>query len=105
MASADVGDAPVRVAVQPDGRYLWVGNDAADESMGGVTVLDARTLERVGFVATGRGHHEIAFSDDSLYALITNGADGSLSVVDSQPLERVADVAVGGRRSRSSSRA
>ncbi|HSN54076.1 MAG TPA: cytochrome D1 domain-containing protein [Candidatus Sulfomarinibacteraceae bacterium] len=96
-ASLDVGTGPLRLALQPDGRYLWVANDDLDGGGGGVTVVDTVTLERVRSVATGRGHHELAFTADSRFALVTNDADGTVSVIDTQELEKVADVPTGDR--------
>ncbi|MFZ2649325.1 MAG: cytochrome D1 domain-containing protein [Burkholderiaceae bacterium] len=76
------GKTPVRVALQPDGRYLWVGNNAAEEATSGVTVIDTESRKPVGFIATGAGHHEIAFSADSRRAFVTSRMAGSLSVID-----------------------
>ena len=95
--TVDVGGTPVRLALQPDGRYLWVSNDDPEGGPGGVTAVDTRNLEVVGSVATGNGHHELAFTGDSLFALVTNDADGTVSVVDTQTLEKVADVRTGDR--------
>jgi DNA-binding beta-propeller fold protein YncE len=60
--SVEAGARPVRVVVQPDGRYLWVGNDSDKQGESGVTVIDLRTLAVAARIATGPGHHEIAFS-------------------------------------------
>lgn len=97
IATVEVGTGPLRLALQPDGRYLWVANDHPDGGHGGITAVDTVTLERVGSVATGRGHHELAFTADSRFALVTNDADGTISVVDTQTLEKVADVSTGER--------
>ncbi|MBI5443289.1 MAG: cytochrome D1 [Deltaproteobacteria bacterium] len=92
----EVGNTPVRVAGQPDGRYVWVGDDGPG---GGVVAIDAARREVVGRVATGAGHHELAFSDDSRTLYVTTGDAGTLSVVDTQRLEKVRDLPVGGRPS------
>jgi len=97
VASVDVGSGPLRLALQPDGRYLWVANDDPDGGPGGVTAVDARSLEVVRSVETGNGHHELAFTGDSLFALVTNDGDGTVSVVDTQRLEKVTDVPTGKR--------
>ncbi|MBI5067562.1 MAG: YncE family protein [Deltaproteobacteria bacterium] len=94
-ASLPSGARPVRTAVQPDGRYLWVGNDAASAGASGVTVLDAEKLVRVKFLPTGRGHHEIAFSGDDRWAFVTNRDDGTVSVVDVRKLRKVKDLRTG----------
>ena len=61
-----VGDNAVRIALQPDGRHLWVGIDGSEPQKSGVTIVDAHDYKVVAHIATGAGHHEIAFSDDSL---------------------------------------
>ena len=80
------GAAPSRIVAQPDGRYLWIGNDARDAA-GGVTVLDADSLKTVSTLTTGRGHHEIALSADSRYALVTNRDDANVSLIDVRTLK------------------
>jgi YVTN family beta-propeller protein len=85
----------VRIALQPDGKYLWVGNDAAEEEESGVTVIDTRTRSVAAHIQTGPGHHEIAFSDDSLFAFVTNREADTLSIIDVQELRKVKDLATG----------
>jgi YVTN family beta-propeller protein len=88
------GAMPMRVALQPDGRYLWVGNNAPGAE-GGVSVIDTATHKSVGHVATGEGHHEIAFSADSRHAYVTNRASGTVSVVEVATRKLVKQVATG----------
>lgn len=95
VANLDAGPKPTRVALQHDGRYLWVGNDAAAGEEGGVTVIDTVALKVEARLKTGAGHHEIAFADDDSVAFVTNRLDGTLSVVDVRKLSKVADVKVG----------
>ena len=82
VANIDAGKTPVRTVLQPDGRFLWVGNNAADEATSGVTVIDFDSGAAAAFIATGAGHHEIAFSADSRLAFVTNRGSGSVSVID-----------------------
>jgi YVTN family beta-propeller protein len=91
-----VGDNPVRVASQPDGRYVWVALDAPKGKPGALVAIDPEKKEVAGRVPLGSGHHEIAFSDDSLVAFVTNEADGTLDVVDLQKKEKVRTLPVGG---------
>lgn len=100
-----VAGAPRRLAMQPDGRYLWIGVDNAPASdsaeakdsteQSGVTVLDTESREVVAHVATGDGHHEIAFDADSRYAFVTNELGGGLSVIDVAQHTKVRDIATG----------
>ena len=82
IASVAAGTHPVRVALQPDERLLWVGNNAPKAEASGVTVIDSQSLKPLKHLATGAGHHEIAFSKDSRFAFITNRDDGTLSIID-----------------------
>jgi YVTN family beta-propeller protein len=91
VTELETGPRARRVGLQPDGQYLWVATDS------GVTVLDARALRRVTDIATGKGGHDLAFSDDSRFAFVTNETDGTVSVIDVAKLARVRDVAVGAR--------
>jgi YVTN family beta-propeller protein len=96
VANVDSGLQPTRVGLQPDARYLWVGNDgAATGKASGVTVIDTTTLKVVAQLETGNGHHEIAFSSDSRFAFVTNQEDGSVSVIDVQKLAKVKDLKTG----------
>lgn len=45
----------MRVTLQPDEKYLWVGTGA------GVSVIDTASLKVTKEIATGAGQHEIAF--------------------------------------------
>ena len=92
VANIETGAKPMRLALQPDGKYVWVGTDGAD---GGATVIDAATLKVAARVATGAGHHEIALRDDSKLAFVTNRDAGTLSVIDVQKLAKSADIKIG----------
>jgi YVTN family beta-propeller protein len=87
---------PRRVGLQPDGRYLWVAYDGKDGA-GGVAVIDTVSLRQVARLDTGRGAHDLAFSDDSRFAFVTNEVDGTVSVIDVAKLARVRDVKAGSR--------
>ena len=93
VANIDTGARPVRLALQPDERRLWVGTDEGAES--GVTVIDTATLKPAARVATGAGHHEIALSGDNRFAYVTNKDAGTLSVIDAQKFTKIADTKVG----------
>jgi DNA-binding beta-propeller fold protein YncE len=95
IGNIDAGLKPSRVALHHDGRYLWVGNDAASEKDSGVTVVDTETLKVAARIKTGLGHHEIALAEDDSLAFTTNKLDGTLSVIDVRKLVKTADVRVG----------
>ena len=46
-------------------------------------------------INTGRGHHEMAFSDDGGRAFVTNERDDTVSVIDTRSLKKEADVPTG----------
>jgi DNA-binding beta-propeller fold protein YncE len=89
------GKEPTRVAVQPDGRYVWVGDDARGAADSGVSVIDAQAMKRVAHLATGRGHHEIAFSTDDRWAFVSNRDEGTVSVIDVAKLAKAKDLRTG----------
>jgi YVTN family beta-propeller protein len=95
VTNIDTGARPVRLALQPDEKYLWVGTDDGAES--GVTVIDTTAFKSVARVATGAGHHEIALSGDNRFAYVTNRDAGTLSVVSVRDFSKVGEVKAGGR--------
>ena len=97
VANVPTGPGATRLGLQPDGRYLWVGNNAPGNDKGSVTVIDAERLTAVATIAVGRGHHELAFSDDSRWAFVSNRNDGSVSVIDVRQLAVVRELALGGQ--------
>ncbi|MFQ5938375.1 MAG: YncE family protein, partial [Acidiferrobacterales bacterium] len=94
-SSIPVGGTPTRVALQPDEKYLWVGDDTGPGETGGVTIIDTQSREVVRTIATGKGHHEIVLADDNRYAFVTNREIGTVTVVDVQRLEKVKDIKTG----------
>jgi YVTN family beta-propeller protein len=91
------GLIPERIALQPDGRYLWVGGGGVSERPvdSGVTVLDTATLDVAARIRTGMGHHDIAFSSDSRFAFVTNSQQDTVSVIDVRALKKRRDVRTG----------
>lgn len=89
------GPNPTRVALTPDGRFLWVGNDALEADKSGVTVVDVETMKVVASLITGAGHHEIVFSPDSRYAFVSNRNAGTVTVVDVNAKRKEKDVPAG----------
>ncbi|MDX6402733.1 MAG: hypothetical protein QOH70_188 [Blastocatellia bacterium] len=95
LANIGAGLNPTRMALQPDEKYLWVGNDGSEVPGSGVTVIDAATLKIVAHLDTGPGRHEIAFTDDDHYAFVTNKRAGTLSVIDVPKLTKIREIKVG----------
>jgi YVTN family beta-propeller protein len=91
----DAGEAPTRIVLQPDGRYLWVGNNGRDAQSSGITVIDTREMKVVLQAPTGRGHHEIAISSDNKLAFVTNRDDNTVTVFDIATLKKIKDVPTG----------
>jgi YVTN family beta-propeller protein len=89
VANVDAGLKPARVALQHDGRYLWIGNDD------GLTVLDTLAMKVAAQLKTGAGPHEIAFTDDDRFAFVTNKDAGTLSIIDVRKLAAVKEIKVG----------
>jgi len=95
-SNIDAGRSPTRVFLQPDGRYLWVGNDAKASDVSGVTVIDTQTLKPVKQLLTGTGHHEIAVSEDNRVAFVTNRDAGTVSLIDVRALKILREEKLGG---------
>ena len=92
IANINAAAMPIRIALQHDEKYLWVGNDSAE---GGITVIDTTTNKVAAQLKTGAGHHEIAFSDDDSVAFVTNKDSGTLSVIDVRKLAVSKEIKVG----------
>ncbi len=93
IANIDAGVKPMRVALQHDERYLWVGTND------GVTVIDTVTAKPVAQIKTGAGAHEIAFNDDDSVAFVTNRDAGTVSLIDIRKLATINEVIVGAKPS------
>ncbi|NPC78157.1 YncE family protein, partial [Pyxidicoccus fallax] len=90
----ELAPRPSRLALQPDEGYLWVlGEGTADEPS--VTVVSVASLSVVARLRMGAGAHQIAFSDDSRFAFITNREPGTVSVVDVRTLKVVKELSTG----------
>lgn len=92
-----VGVQPTRIRMQPDGKYLWISciERTADGVQGIVSVIDTDTQEVAANLKIGRGHHEIAFSEDSAFAYISNNETASVAVVDVQALKTLKTIKIG----------
>jgi YVTN family beta-propeller protein len=91
----DTGVKPSSITLQPDQKYLWIGNDGDKEATSGVTVIDTGTLKVAAQISTGTGRHDIVVSSDNRFAFVSNRESGTVSLVDVRKLEKVTDVKVG----------
>jgi YVTN family beta-propeller protein len=85
------GMRPMRLALQPDEKYLWAGDDT------GVTVIDTATLKVVKHIDVGVGRHEISFGSDNVHAFVSNLEAGTLSIINIAKLAKIKDVRIGER--------
>lgn len=97
IRNIEAGSSPAKLSLQPDGHYLWVGNSGEKPEENGVSVIDTRSQERVGFIATGAGYHEFAHSDDSLTTYVTSSDANELLLIDTAQLEIAKRIPVGTR--------
>jgi YVTN family beta-propeller protein len=81
---------PMRLQLQPDGRYLWVGLDGSTK----IAVIDTKTNKLASVVAVGNGLHNITFTADSRFAYITNSIADTVSAIDTNTLSKVAELNV-----------
>jgi len=86
----DTGIKPTSIALQPDQKYVWIGNDGD-----GVTAIDVATLKVATQISTGAGRHEIVVTNDNRFAFISNHESGTVSVIDVAKLEKIKDVKIG----------
>jgi DNA-binding beta-propeller fold protein YncE len=70
----DTAPNPQKVAIQPDGEYLWVSTDS------GAEVFSTRTLQRVNRFTESRGNGGIAFSNDNHYTFLADSERGVVLV-------------------------
>lgn len=94
-ANIFAGFKPTRLALQHDGKYLWIDNEGSDAAGRGVTVIDAATLKVVAQLDIGAGQHDITFTDDDRYAFITNKQRGTLHVINVPKLTVLKEIKVG----------
>ena len=87
---------PCQIALQPDGRHLWVaeGEDVGGRISSGVTVCDPVTMDVLKRIPTGKGPHRLVFDgDDRIF--VTNAGAGTVTIIDTASLQKQADVATG----------
>jgi hypothetical protein len=93
----EIGAHAGRVALQPDGHYLWVAYDD------GIAAVDVDKLNVAAKIPTGAGPHDIALDAKGRFAFVTNRAAGSVSVIDIRRLAVVHTLHTGSPESVASS--
>ena len=81
------------MAFRPDGKELYVTNDADDM----VSVIDVGSNRPVASFPVGQGPHGVASSADGRYVIVANRGGTTLSVIDARSREIVATREVGQR--------
>jgi YVTN family beta-propeller protein len=77
-----VGGSPQDVKLSPDGRTFYVANRFLPQlGASGVQMIDARTLEVVGFIRTRLDAHGLYVSRNTQELYVTNRAGGAITVV------------------------
>jgi YVTN family beta-propeller protein len=71
------GSMPQDVKISPDGHTFYV----ADMAQGGVWLIGAQRLAKLGFVATGAGAHGLYPSRDSRVLYVSNRNAGTVSLI------------------------
>lgn len=89
-ARISAGERPTGVHLHPDGRTLWVTDDA-----GRITTIDAERLEATGTMQVPAGPHALAFSTDGRRAFVASRAAGTVTVLDAVTLARVGTARTG----------
>jgi YVTN family beta-propeller protein len=69
---------PLRLAIRPGGRELWVTCEAADS----VIVIDLGARRKVAEIAVGGNPTGVAFSPDGRRAFVTNRLDNTVTAID-----------------------
>jgi DNA-binding beta-propeller fold protein YncE len=78
-----------KLALQPDEHYLW-SSYSGNES--GVAVLSTTDLRLLLQIPMHAGKHDIAFSDDSERAFVTDPGASSVSVINVERLEPIKEL-------------
>ena len=82
---------PVRMALRPGGREIYVACEAADS----VIVVDPETRTKVAEIPVGGDPTGVAFAPDGKRAFVTNRLDDTVSVIDTEARKVVATLKTG----------
>lgn len=82
---------PTRIALTPDQQSVWVGLDGSAN----IAVFPRGDKPTLKLLEAEKGLHQISFTADGQYALITNTTANSVSVFDVAAQKKLGDIAVG----------
>lgn len=90
MIATGLGTKPERIALQPGGRYAWVGLDGLPS----VVAIDTETNSLAAGAEAGAGLHSLAFTEDGRFVYVSNSEANTVSAIDTEKLRRVAEITV-----------
>lgn len=82
---------PLRMALRPDGREIYVTCEASAS----VVAVDPAALAKVAEIAVGGNPTGVAFSPDGRRAFVTNRLDDTVSVIDTAARKTIATLKTG----------
>jgi len=86
-----VGKNPRTISQQPDGRYLWVGN----EGSGTVSVIDRTTRSVSKTFETGKGALNFSFDPKRKWTFISADDTGKITIIDSKDFKTINNLSLG----------
>jgi YVTN family beta-propeller protein len=85
------GSLPTRLALDPDGKRLWVGLDGRTE----VALIDLSNNKETARIAVGSGLHTLVADADMPWLFVTNAESNTVTLIDRTSLKPATKVAVG----------
>jgi YVTN family beta-propeller protein len=86
-----VGKNPQQISQQPDGRYIWVGN----EGSGTVSAIDRVTRSVSKTFETGKGALNFSFDPKRKWTFISSDDNGKITTIDSKDFKTVSSLSLG----------
>ncbi len=84
------GSRPTRMALDPDGRHIWVGLDGRNEA----ALLHAADMTESARLPVGHGLHTLEMAADQAWAFVSNTEDSTVTIIDRVRQKRLTDVTV-----------
>lgn len=93
IGTARVGSSPVRVAVHPQGQWVYTANNKS----GSISTVDAETLEEIDRLTTGGAPIDLQVSSDGAWLYVAHDSTGEVRVYSATPpIEREVTVSLRG---------